>query len=126
VFINVKKETNGKARKAKGEEERQCPTRLDRDPLREDGVLRPVKLHGRLVGAFGNLDGSNHWEFYAAQKPSDAKTPSALGGGKKETAREVLRRKMSSQRGSFGWISPRGMATRENGPSTKRVFGSNA
>jgi hypothetical protein len=77
---------------------------------KEGEEIRLVKLHGRLVGAYGNADGSNHWEFYATQQPSDAKTPSALGGGKKESAREVLRRKMSSQRGSSRWISPRGTA----------------
>ena len=81
----------------------------------KDGVIKPVELRGRLVSALANTDGTTHWAFMARQKPANAKTPLALGGGEKESARDILHRKMSGQATSSRWISPRGVAVERAG-----------
>jgi hypothetical protein len=81
----------------------------------KDGVIKPVELRGRLISALANPDGTTHWAFWARQKPTNAKTPSTLGGGEKESARDILSRKMSGQRGSFRLLSPRGTAAEKAG-----------
>ena len=81
----------------------------------KDGGFKEVELQGRLVSVYGNPDGSNDWAFWVKQKPTNAKKPSTLGGGEKESARDILRRKMESQSGTYRWLSPRGTAAERAG-----------
>jgi hypothetical protein len=65
---------------------------------KKNEVEKPILLRGWLNGAVRHPDGSTYWEFKA-----------------KESSRDTLSHKMSEQRGSVRWISPRGTAVERFG-----------